>query len=454
MNFKYNEATIVDLARYFNQELTALAPIRLKQDNKLVDSVRERAIEKMNGAPTLKDSKLFYVGSVDFMVITKEGQNKFAILESNGGSSRGLLSLSLEQVELIFRAYKQAIDECSTSSRRFILIGRMPIDNLYQEKIMLMEFLKQEYHSEGLKVGIYTPLTYNSVQAQLHDIVLLVADYGTLLKELSYREKQVFYKDEPVDLLIGDGIARRFPILGSAVKKNWRVLKTGIVNPIYHITDDKFNTYLAEYFGRNILDEYNVHHLKFGKVSTREQLKGILDKKSSDGNLIIKPFGGSGGAGILPILKNITKNEISKMVDQSIAEFHQKFMDHRDPFPYTIQEMAKFNLISWHGSKRTFDLRIYVAQLKGELIPIGGEARIARAPFTGALEKNEFVVNICGEWGVEFERAYALSRNALQTLKMSEDDLIDIFCASSQLFRIICEKYHQITSFNQWDTFL
>ena len=61
--------------------------------------------------------------------------------------------------------------------------------------------------------------------------------------------------------------------------------------------------------------------------------------------------------------------------------------------------MAKFLLIDWKESQRTFDLRIYVAQQNGYIIPIGGEARIARAPFTGEYAKNEFVVNICGDWG-------------------------------------------------------
>lgn len=455
MKFKYDEATIVELARYFNMDLTALLPIRLKQDPEFVTQVREKAISQMNGIVKLSDSKMFYIGSVDFMVMREGAQNKFVILESNGGSSRGLLSLHLDQVELIFNAYKTAIDQCSNHPQKFILIGRMLSDGLYQEKIMLMEYLKAIFEAESHRVEIFTPATFNPLQCSDYDISFLVADYNSLIPDLIYQDKRVFYQDMPVDLLIGDGIARRFPEVSSDFQNDWTQVKTGVVNPIYHVTDDKFNTYVAEYYGQDLLSQYNIHLLKFGKVSNRSHLESTLQKlRLTNQSFIIKPFGGSGGAGILPILNTAPLEDIPMIIDQSIAEFHQKFASQRDPFPYTIQEMASFNLINWKGSQRTFDIRIYVAQHNGSIIPVGGEARIARAPFTGRFAKNEFVVNICGEWGVEFDRAYALSESALQTLHMSIDDLTDLFCASCQLFKIICENHQKILAFDQWNLFL
>ena len=400
MNLKYDEETIVNLSHYFNLDLMALAPIRQKQDSKFVDIIREKAEKKMNGFPKLSDPKVFYIGSIDFMVMESGGQNEFVILESNGGSSRGLLSLSYDQVEIIFDAYKKAIDECAKDTPKRVLIGRMPIDDLYQEKIMLMEFLKQKYESEGFSVGIYTTRSYNPLQQKEPDIILIVSDYNTLLKDIAYHDQQIFFRDKAIHLLIGDGIARRFPIVADDIKKNWNNVKTNIVNRIYHVTDDKFNTYLAEHLGRDILSKYHIHFLKFGKVFTRDHLETSLKNLISiQKDFIIKPFGGSGGAGILPILQNTSKEQISGIIDKSIAEFHHKFDPTRNPFPYTIQEMAKFLLIDWKESQRTFDLRIYVAQQNGYIIPIGGEARIARAPFTGEYAKNEFVVNICGDWG-------------------------------------------------------
>ena len=69
-------------------------------------------------------------------------------------------------------------------------------------------------------------------------------------------------------------------------------------------------------------------------------------------------------------------------------------MKNRNPYPYTIQEMADFSLIDWRGGKHTFDLRIYMAQKAGKIIPIGGLARIARGEYRGTLNKEEFVDSV------------------------------------------------------------
>jgi len=37
---------------------------------------------------------------------------------------------------------------------------------------------------------------------------------------------------------------------------------------------------------------------------------------------------------------------------------------------------------------------------------------------------------------------------------MLVDDLTNVFCAACQLFQIICDKYHEILAFNDWNKFL
>ena len=82
---------------------------------------------------------------------------------------------------------------------------------------------------------------------------------------------------------------------------------------------------------------------------------------------------------------------------------------------------------------------------------MGGTARIARAPFTGNFTSDEFVVNICGKWGVDVDRALAFSPETLKQLKLKDEDLIDMFCAASQLFRIICEQFSTIMAHKDWE---
>ena len=453
MAFRFEENDLVYLSRYFNKNFVSLTPIRKKQNSKFIRHVRRKAFDRMNGPPKLPDPRMFYVGSVDFMVTEHDGEKRFAILETNGGSSRGILSIALDQIEMVFNAYKTAIDQIPDDHNKRIIIGTLPNDDLFQEKILLIEFLRQRYDIEGYSVGVNNSFNYDPSNPEKDDITLILSNYNNLLEHLSYQNHHIAFKENEIDLVIGDGIARRFPILGAYIKHDWRRVKTTIINTIYQVTDDKANTYLAAKLGNNILKEFRVDPLLFGKVNDpfhlEEYLGQVLTRLKK--NVVIKPFGGSGGAGIQPILKNTNLQQITKIMSNSISDFYKKFDTRRNPFPYTIQEMAKFALIDHEGAKRTYDIRIYVVQKDGEIYPVGGNGRIAKAPFTGNYTKDEFVVNICGEWGVDIDRVLPLSPEGLKTMGLNEDDLTDLFCASCQIFKIITEKYNEIMAFKDWD---
>ena len=95
--------------------------------------------------------------------------------------------------------------------------------------------------------------------------------------------------------------------------------------------------------------------------------------------------------------------------------------------------MDNFDLIDWKSNKRTFDVRVYIIQKDGMFIPVGGEGRVAKADYTGGLNKEEFVVNLTGYQGVDIERGIAFSEAGLKALDISKDDLVDMFCASCTL---------------------
>jgi hypothetical protein len=455
MDFKFTEEDLVYLSKYFNRQLISEGPIRQKQDNDFVNYIREKALEKMEGGPKLRENNLFYIGSADFMVTDKNGEREFFILELNGGSSRGYLSLSNNQTEMLFDAYREAIDNSKgKNGQKIVLIATLPNDGLLQEKILMIEYLKNHYERKGLSVAVYN--TKNFEFSRDFDIIIIFSDYGVLLKHLTYREYYIQFKGTNIDVIIGDGVARRFTVVENDVINNWKDLKTLIVNFIYHITDDKSSSYLAMHFGRNLLKKYRIRHLKFGKAFNQEEMEKYLKRIITEfnRNYIIKPCGGSGGAGIQPITSETCINDIPKILKKSRNEFHEKFSKKRTCYPYTIQEMADFSLIDFENSKRTFDIRVYVVQKKGRIIPVGGVARIARLPYHGTLEKEEFVVNITGYKGPEVNRGLGFSKEALQQLNMKDEDLIDIFCASCEVFNICAENFERLLSFKDWDTLL
>ena len=170
---------------------------------------------------------------------------------------------------------------------------------------------------------------------------------------------------------------------------------------------------------------------------------------------IIKPNGGSGGAGVIPVSVDEKGENLKYIIEESKKEFFTKFMTNRNPYPYTIQEKANFSLIDWEGGKHTFDLRIYLAQNKNKIIPVGGLARIARGTFTKGLDKQEFVVNLSGYDGqIEVERGIGFSKKNCKLLNLEEDDFVKMFCIGCVLFAEIAKNYLKIVNFSDWDTMI
>ncbi|MFX0098540.1 MAG: hypothetical protein ACFFCS_03095 [Candidatus Hodarchaeota archaeon] len=455
----FDEDSLVYIARYFNRDFISVSNLRNRQDGKFVTKIRKKSLEIMGGEGIrLEEKGLFYVGSVDFMVARKDGERNFVVLETNGGSGRGLLSLTSGQTELIFSGYKGAIDQncdLDDGEKKFILIGALPNDALFQEKIMLVEYLKKRFKMEGYKSSVYNTFTFNpSNIGEEEDIIFILSNYNNINEHLSYRNNHMTFKGKEIDVVIGDGVARRFPIIGAHVKRDWKKLETIIVNPVYQISDDKANTYLAVEKGYDRLKKYRIDRLEFARINDpfnlERRIEDILTRASK--NYILKPFGGSGGVGIQPIIPPGSRENAEEIIEKSITEYYQKFDSRRNIFPYTIQEMANFEIIEWNNSKRTFDVRIYLVQKDGKLIPAGGEGRIAPLPYKGNYEKEEFVVNLTGYGGVEIERAIAFSEKGLKTLNLQEEDLIDMFCAACETFNAITQNFTDIVNFKHWDS--
>ena len=456
-----DDLELVKLGNSLGMDLVSFAELRASQDDEFSDEIRKKALEKMEKDKEnyLKNKDSFYAGSIDFMVSDEPEGKKFFLLETNGGSHRGLSIITKKQQSLIYNGYFDAISQALKENKRkddkvFVIVGVPVNDGLIHEKVIMIEYLRKKLKENGKKVKIFNTDNYDKqFEAK---IIFLIADYKQLYPTLSFSNMWVKYKGEKVSVLIGDGIARRLrdKKFSKLINQDFHKINSKIVNPIFKITDDKSLTYLASFFCKDILKKYNLRYLLFTKAFSEEELvnKLIYLTRKFKRSFIIKPSGGSGGVGVMPVSKDESTSDIKKIIEHSKKEFFVKFMKNRDPYPYTIQEMAKFSLINWKEEKHTFDLRIYIVQREGKVIPIGGLARIARGEYRGTLNKQEFVVNLSGFDGqIEVERGLGFSEKNCKLLNLSKDDFVDIFCIGCVIFTNIDKNYNQIINFSDWN---
>ena len=85
----------------------------------------------------------------------------------------------------------------------------MPInDGLIHEKVIMIEYLRKTLKSHGFTVKIFNTDNYD--RDFKAEIVFLIADYKQLSNSLSFSNNWIKFKGEEVQVLIGDGIVRRF----------------------------------------------------------------------------------------------------------------------------------------------------------------------------------------------------------------------------------------------------
>ncbi|MFX0022383.1 MAG: hypothetical protein ACFE9S_08645 [Candidatus Hermodarchaeota archaeon] len=457
-----SDLELINLGKSLGLDLVSFADLRSSQEDTFIDGVRDKALTMMQMTEDniLNDPDSFYAGSIDFMVSDEPEGKKFFLLETNGGSHRGLSIITKKQQSLLYSGYIEAINQAIYRNRLnlkkiFVIIGVPVNDGLIHEKVIMIEYFRKHFKANGHSVKIFNKDNYdNKYKAE---IVFLIADYKQLSKSLSFSNNWIKYKGEEVNVLIGDGITRRFDNKKflKLIKQDFRRIKSILVNPIFNVTDDKSLTYLASYFGKELLKKYNLKYLLFTKAFNENELieKLKLLIKEYKKSFIIKPSGGSGGAGVIPVSKDENLQNIENLVDKSKKEFYAKFMKNRNPFPYTIQEMADFSLIKWKGGNHTFDLRIYLAQKEGKVIPVGGLARIAREEFVNKinLNKEEFVVNLSGYNGqIEVERGIGFSKKNCGLLNLTKEDFANMFCIGCVLFASITKNYNKIINFADW----
>lgn len=440
--------TLADLERLISyspligEKLITVAPIRARQDARLTARIRRKALALIGDeAQITLEEPSFFVGSVDFMVRLDEetGRLSYVVLETNGGSSRGTSSLAPREFEQACGAYQEMLNFIDGKSP-LIVIGGPTGDKLLAEKIYIAQRLKEDLLKRGLcEKARVLPLESFRGRLEKGEGVVVIGPYDRLVPSLHCLDDQIFLMGHRVNAIIGDGVARRHYLMCTGQE-----MDVIMANWTFPITDDKYMTYRATQAAMDKLRTFDVYPMRFWRAKTIDELESTCQEKRQEvGDLIIKPFQGSGGAGVLPVLPD---SHIPTVIEESLGEFREKFSGWQRPFPYTICEKITPRYAIWRDSLRNYDIRIYVARQNNRLIPLGSLFRVALHPFTGQFTKKALVVNLSGYGGIDVERGLGLSKKFLDTVRLTEEDMVKMFAASAVLLTFIGRHYKEIVA--------
>jgi hypothetical protein len=322
-------------------------------------------------------------------------------------------------------------------SAPLFVIGHPKTDALLVEKIYLAERLREGMLARDLceSARIIRLQDFRGIVAKGEGLIIL-GDYESLLPALIGAGERVILNGHIVSAIIGDGVARRHYQMSRGER-----FDVVLANWSFAITDDKYLTYCAVEKAADLLTPFDVSPLQFWRADTVDELVALCETRREEMDLVIKPFQGSGGAGVQPI---DGRSPIPVVVQESMGEFRQKFGAWRSPFPYTVCEKVEAHRAEWRDSERNFDLRVYVARDGDQLLPVGALFRIALEPFTGENRKRALVVNLSGYGGVDTERGLGVSAEGLAATRLDEEDLAKTFAASAVLLRYIAENYETV----------
>ncbi|MFQ5794186.1 MAG: hypothetical protein ACE5JP_03945 [Candidatus Bipolaricaulia bacterium] len=431
---------LIHLSPFLGKKLISLAPIRESQDRTLIESLQRRALERIPEGDNRIEGSSFFLGSVDFMVRRDDesGELNYTVLETNGGSTRGISAMDPESAAEACAGYIEMLRFIDDDAP-LIVIGMPTHDSLLYEKLYIASYLQRALVEGGrcdtaqiVSIDDFHPGKLGAGRA-----TILVGTYRKIVPPIQIYDGRSFFQGHPVSAIIGDGVARRHYLMNmgetaDVVLSNW----------VFPITDDKYLTYRAVEAAIDRLTPHRIYLMPFWQAHTAEELEAICHEQQSQvGDLVIKPFQGSGGAGVLPVLPD---SHIPSVIEESVGEFRRKFGVWRNPFPYTACEKITSHHAHWRNSSRNYDIRVYVARSGDRLIPIGGLFRIALQPDTGTFTKQSIVVNLSGYTGIDVERGLGFNPRSLETVRLEEQDLVKIFAASVILLTYVANHYEEI----------
>ena len=120
-----SDLELISLGKSLGLDLVSFADLRASQEDQFTDEVRKKALEKMEKDKDniLSNIDSFYAGSIDFMVSDEPEGKKFFLLETNGGSHRGLSIITEKQQAILYDGYLEAIYQAIGDNALALICG-------------------------------------------------------------------------------------------------------------------------------------------------------------------------------------------------------------------------------------------------------------------------------------------------------------------------------------------
>jgi hypothetical protein len=421
----------------------SLASIRRSQDEDLFEELADRAERRCMATGTGPIGGAgFFLGSVDFMA--ERGTRRFCVLEVNGGSSRGLSLVGLRGWRCLLDGCLEAFDFLPERARPerppTVLVPHLEGDLLLYERILLAEVMASEIERRWGRKALSREtgrfFEGDRRRGKLGGGVY-VESYSEILPFLSLCGTGLCLGGAEIDLIAGDGLARRHPDLRNGLPET---AETIIINEMFPLVDDKHRTYLWVGRCEEALAPFGVVSLLSERAADREALTSLAVRWLRQGrSLVLKPHGGSGGCGVEPVFR---EDEVGRKIEESLERYRSRYGSARSPFPYAAVPLIRGRTIRVEGDDRLYDIRVYVGRRRGKAVPGGALFRMAKMPLRRRTRES-YVVNLSSAGGIDVDRGLPLNRRNLERLGLEPDEMVDLFSAACALVSQMARGYRR-----------
>lgn len=376
---------------------TSQFPIRFQQNYLLVKLTCKLAQIIAGPRAWIGELPTFILGSADFM---KGGSGCWHLLELNGGSSRGMQSLHMQQWRLLVNNVYLRVKHVTEKVGK-LLVG----------------------HYDGAKANLLVDRMSIAEIFKLNGWEVNVLPYSRITSAIALEH----------DFILGDGVTRRL-----GWNHNLLRLPILVANTIANITDSKLGTYIIL---RNLnLKGTNTLPLPFRSASNFNTLVLETEKLLHQVEAVVPKFNrGSGGAGVFPIFRN---QDVEGQLKNALKHYQKMIGSEIDPWPAAIMKLIYPPHLGRFGKlgRRVFDVRFYYSVNKRGFIEChGAKMRVARRPFTTG-GREAYVTNLTGYKGVEFQRGLGINWNNLKAARINIWDLAQAAAAGIIVFSALSRK--------------
>ena len=423
----------------------SFAPIRAKQDLELTRRTISAAtlIARSSGKNILSENSAreLAAGSMDWGIGFEEGKIVFSVFEGNGASHRGMHTggdeVNHQSTRELLKGYGRLVQPGMS-----VVVGNKAGDSLSVDRLGI-ERVAQENHA-GLIIN---------------------GDYSELVKQAKIKKRKLYIGNEPVDVVLGDGLIRRLPendqrqYLGGDVDvivANGSFLqftsKEATYTAIKEIVES--NSSLADMLSSLGFKPLNFDNVTRGDTESESNFLRSLARRVKTniqdwGGAVLKWNDSSGSAGMRFFEDRTTPvNKIYSQIESGIDELRAKTKNPEVVYhPVTLQQML--NTSSWEheGTLRNFDTRVY---LTTQNLPTG-EVEVIPAFFLfritpeGSRAANLSVREDLGG-GVDMSRGHGLYEYSLQRIGEQIGGVHDAQSLLTNLAAVSCVLYTQISN--------